>query len=319
MVDGLATAGTSAHRYNAVDPPLLLVSPVPPDGVGPADGSGFLWWSHRLRSSRAVLGLSALTLAGAVSTGAEGWTFPAWRTESAAVEAFLRDAEVIGSEPIPVGISRPTKLTLALGELEGAAIFKTIDVFETKMEFEDGSFAINFRDSYKNELAAYELDKLLGLGLVPPTVERRLDDVTGAVRLWIEGAMTEAERQAQGLGAPDPAAWSREVAAVRLFYNLTGNTDYRNIRNLLVDGRFRICAIDHSPPGALLTRPPGAAGGARRPGPRRAPRSLGQPGADQGAAGAAGQDPRPRREDGRPEGRGGGPLPVSRAGGRPVR
>ena len=292
MVDGLATAGTSAHRYNAVDPPLLLVSPVPPDGVGPADGSGFLWWSHRLRSSRAVLGLSALTLAGAVSTGAEGWDFAAWRTESAAVEAFLRDAEVIGSEPIPVGISRPTKLTLALGELEGAAIFKTIDVFETKMEFEDGSFAINFRDSYKNELAAYELDKLLGLGLVPPTVERRLYDVTGAVRLWIEGAMTEAERQAQGLGAPDPAAWSREVAAVRLFYNLTGNTDYRNIRNLLVDGSFRICAIDHSR-AFQTSKSPRSRPGARAAGTRESDGSPHPPRADGGC-------PRRRRRTRRP-------------------
>jgi len=33
----------------------------------------------------------------------------------------------------------------------------------------DGTFEANFSDSYKFEFAAYELDKLLGLGLVPPS------------------------------------------------------------------------------------------------------------------------------------------------------
>ena len=29
-------------------------------------------------------------------------------------------------------------------------------------------------ESYKSEIAAYELDKLLGLDMIPPTVERRV-------------------------------------------------------------------------------------------------------------------------------------------------
>ena len=38
---------------------------------------------------------------------------------------------------------------------------------------EAGGIKFDFRDSWKSEVAAYELDKLLGLGLVPPTVERK--------------------------------------------------------------------------------------------------------------------------------------------------
>jgi hypothetical protein len=114
------------------------------------------------------------------------------------------------------------------------------------MEFDDGHVEFGFRDSFKSELAAYRLDRLLGLGIVPPTVARQFKDEAGAVRLWIEGAMTETERSRDKIQAPDQAAWDRQVADVRVFFNLTFNTDYNNINNLLVDTDFRIIPIDHS-------------------------------------------------------------------------
>jgi hypothetical protein len=39
-------------------------------------------------------------------------------------------------------------------------------------------------ESYKSEIAAYELDKFLGLGMIPPTVERRVDGDVGAAVMW---------------------------------------------------------------------------------------------------------------------------------------
>ena len=46
-----------------------------------------------------------------------------------------------------------------------------------------------FFASYKNEIAAYELDKLLKLDMVPPTVERQLQGITGAAQLWVENVV----------------------------------------------------------------------------------------------------------------------------------
>ena len=41
-------------------------------------------------------------------------------------------------------------------------------------------------ESYKAEIAAYRLDRLLDLHMVPPIVERELDGRTGAAVMWIE-------------------------------------------------------------------------------------------------------------------------------------
>ena len=43
-----------------------------------------------------------------------------------------------------------------------------------------------FRESYKAEIAAYEVDKLLKMDMVPPTVERQLEGHNGAAQLWVE-------------------------------------------------------------------------------------------------------------------------------------
>jgi hypothetical protein len=58
--------------------------------------------------------------------------------------------------------------------------------------------------------------------------------------------MTEQERREGGIGIRDQAQWNIDISNTKVFFNLTGNTDLRNIANLLVDEGFRICAIDHS-------------------------------------------------------------------------
>jgi hypothetical protein len=126
-------------------------------------------------------------------------------------------------------------------------VWKTIN--ERKMglqRLETGETEFDFRDSWHSEVAAYELDKLLGLALVPPTVERHLEGRTGSLQMWVEGAMTEADRVAKHLQPPDLAAWNEQLYKVRLLHQLTYNTDHRNIRNVLLDPAFRVYAIDSS-------------------------------------------------------------------------
>jgi len=164
-----------------------------------------------------------------------------------AAEAFLRTAEVIRKKGIGTGITNPQQYTLRDGTGTHKAVWKTIDEFKRGItSLEGGGVIVDFADSWKHEVASYELDKLLGTGLVPPTVERTLGHTTGSLQMWVEGAMTEADRKQKKLAPPDPQAWNEQMYKVRLLHQLTDNTDYRNIRNVLSDPSFRVYAVDFS-------------------------------------------------------------------------
>jgi hypothetical protein len=131
------------------------------------------------------------------------------------------------------------------GERTCAAIFKTINEFDPRKSLGDGQVVLGFRDSYRNEIAAYELDKLLDLGIVPPCVGRTVRNEEGSMCLWVEGTMTEWERtQVRYIKAPDIEDWNRQMYTIRLFLQLIADIDYQNISNLLVDPDFKIYKID---------------------------------------------------------------------------
>jgi len=168
----------------------------------------------------------------------------------AEAEEFLRNAEVIGREEIPEGITHPQRLTLRLGDRTLRATWKTIQERQRGMwRREDGGYEFDFRDSWKHEVAAYELDKLLGLGMWPPTVVRRIDRRQGALQLWVEGAMSEHERQDQKVKPKSPLGRIRlfnQIHCARLFRQLIYDTDFQNVENTLVDPDFNVYLIDAS-------------------------------------------------------------------------
>jgi len=164
-----------------------------------------------------------------------------------AAEAFLRKAEVVGKRALSVGITHSDQYTLADGTRTARALWKTIDESRPGVtNFEGGGFVVDFADSWKHEVASYELDKLVGTGLVPPTVERTFARTTGSLQMWVENVMTEADRKQRRISPPDIEAWNRQMYGVRLLNQLTFNTDARNIRNVLLDPAFRIYAVDFS-------------------------------------------------------------------------
>jgi hypothetical protein len=106
---------------------------------------------------------------------------------------------------------------------------------------------LDFQDSWRTEIAAYELDKLLGLGMVPATVERRspYDDKPGSVQLWVEASMSEARRRQKAVIPPDANEWASQLSAMTIFDALIYNTD-RHPDNLLITEDFKVRLIDHS-------------------------------------------------------------------------
>ena len=162
-------------------------------------------------------------------------------------ETFLHDARIVGMKPIGVGITKPMKVTLSDGERTHHAVFKSIDeVRHGVVRGRNGGFQTAFKDSYKYEIAAYELDKILGLELVPPTVEREVDGKRGSLQFWVEGAFTELDRREKNLETDDYVTWSNQQHKLRLLQQLTYNDDAHNIRNVIYDPSFRVYCIDNS-------------------------------------------------------------------------
>ncbi len=167
--------------------------------------------------------------------------------EGEAAETFLKTAQVVRKKSLGSGITHSEQYTLSDGSRTHKAVFKTIDEFKRGVtSFQGGGVYVDFSDSWKHEVAAYELDKLLGTRLIPPTVERTFGGTKGSLQMWVEGAMTEADRKEKKLAPPDIDAWNRQMYNVRLLHQLTYNTDSRNIRNVLTDPSFRVYAIDFS-------------------------------------------------------------------------
>ena len=163
----------------------------------------------------------------------------------AEMEVLLRNAKVIREKWLGTGVTNPRKLTLIDGTMEFHAVFKTIDDRRTGLIAMTDGMQMNFKDSWKFDVAAYELDKLLGLNMVPATVERSYKGKKGAIQWWIEDAMTERDRIKNNIQPLNIEAYNESIFKVRVFDNLVSNSD-RNLGNLLYDPAWKVWMIDHS-------------------------------------------------------------------------
>ncbi|HVL68256.1 MAG TPA: hypothetical protein VM364_13420 [Vicinamibacterales bacterium] len=163
----------------------------------------------------------------------------------AQIEQFLSKARVTRTRSAPKGITGSTRATLTDGTLTHEAHIQTID--ETVREFRSmREVEFNFRDSWTFNIAAYKIDRMLGLHLVPVSVERYWNGKRSAFTWWVDDVMMdEGERLAKRLQAPDLRCWNDQVRLLRVFDQLIENID-RNLGNMLITTKWRIWAIDHT-------------------------------------------------------------------------
>jgi hypothetical protein len=158
------------------------------------------------------------------------------------IERFLRTATVGRLRSLPVGVTIPSRATLDDGTVRHEAAIQTVDISATRYETFSGT-ELNFRDSWKFNVAGYELAKLLGLNMVPPYVERTINARSASVSWWIPNATMERDRLERKLRPPDLTRWNREMYAVRVFHELIGDRDF-NATNVLIAPDWRIWMID---------------------------------------------------------------------------
>jgi hypothetical protein len=163
-------------------------------------------------------------------------------------ENFLRNAEVVEIEEFETkGITEPRRAILNDGTIEARAVFKDVDEFHNTETLTSGRTVARLKDSYRHEIAAYEVDKLLGLDIVPPCVERKIKGDRGSLCMWVEGAMTEWTRSREEfIQPPDIHAFNDQVHTIKLFMQLLWDTDYNNISNILIDKQWKLYKVDSS-------------------------------------------------------------------------
>jgi hypothetical protein len=156
-----------------------------------------------------------------------------WTGRETEIEAYLREADIVRFEAVPIGVTKPMRAYFAPGGPVESAAWKTNPPGTHR----------GFPDNYKAEIAAYQLDKLIDLRMVPPSVERRVRGDLGALILWL--SPTRMWKDVEREPKPNTAAWNDQVIRMKMFDNLICNRD-RNVGNLLVDESWNLYLIDHN-------------------------------------------------------------------------
>lgn len=154
-------------------------------------------------------------------------------------EEFLKTAEIVGQDqPFEKreAVTDPWVLTLEKDGITRDAIWKDVAGRQK-----------GFFESWKWEIAAYRLDKHLGLNMVPPTVERRFKGNRGSCQLWITSMMSLKKKFDEKIKTPSYKVfyWNRAFYMQRALDNLIANDD-RHQNQYLITEDWRMILIDHS-------------------------------------------------------------------------
>ncbi len=180
-------------------------------------------------------------LAGLCLLTAAGWAAGQFLPEDAAArpkwEDFLATAKVVKAEQMtgPTSVTNPYHLWLEKDGVQAEGLWKNVS-----------GRPKGYIDSWKYEVAAYRMDKLLGLNMVPPTVPRSYEGM-GSLQLWTEAWMTLKKKVDDKVKVPSfkLGLWNRALYLQRFFDNLIGNED-RHQNNYLITKDWRLILIDHS-------------------------------------------------------------------------
>ncbi len=115
------------------------------------------------------------------------------------IEEILSRGEIVSVEEVGEGVTKPKKVKLRQGEIEVEALFKTESTPIDASRRSQKNRLINLSDRWEHEVAAYRLDRLIGLRMVPVSVEREIGGQRGSLQLWIDGLINELKREQESI------------------------------------------------------------------------------------------------------------------------
>jgi hypothetical protein len=170
-----------------------------------------------------------------------------WQQTDEELEQLLRNGEIISSEFIGTGVTKPKRLAIRYGEHEEDAAFKYED---TSPGLEKRNAYVPRRhddaDRYQYDPAAYHLDRMIDLQMVPVSVIREVEGKEGTVGIWVHKAINERDRLEQQVAFGGYCAQDEQYRLRFIFDILLYNED-RNLTNILWTRKdFQLRFIDHS-------------------------------------------------------------------------
>ena len=155
---------------------------------------------------------------------------------------FLLSADVVASEQIGLGITQPWRLTLTDGMMTHDAAFQSIEVM---VDPTHQGREPDLLDSYRHNIAAYQLAELIELShMVPVTVARTWNGTPGALSWWVDDIMfDEQTRLAERRWPDDLEVWGTQIDQMSLFASLVHDTD-RHGANVLYASDWKLFMID---------------------------------------------------------------------------
>ena len=158
---------------------------------------------------------------------------------------FLLKARVVRTRGAKKGVTGSLQATLSDGTLTHDAQIQSVDVRSQQFSGSQG-VEFNFRDSWTFNIAGYHIDRLIGMNMVPVSVERRFQSKEAAFTWWLDDVMMdEQERLKRKVHPPSVELWNQQMQMVRMFDQLIGNVD-RNLGNLMITRDWRLWPIDHT-------------------------------------------------------------------------
>jgi len=169
--------------------------------------------------------------------------FSAYRDEDQ--EKFLKQATILAVKEIGHGVTKPLRAEMGLGEAKHSAQIQSVNKDLPDFFGEDGK-PVPMKDCWRFNVAAYKIDRLLGLRMGTVVVARPFKGKPAAFSWWVDDVLfEEVERIKKELTSPDPEGFERQRALSRVFDELVMNID-RNLANLLITKSWKIVLIDHT-------------------------------------------------------------------------
>lgn len=194
------------------------------------------------RAPIVVLGLTLCTAALALAGQGKVVSAPLPPSE---MEAFLLKGTILDVRDAGGGVTGSRRAKVTHGTMTHDVHIQSVDIM--KPVFSAGEHTeLNFKDSYRFNIAGYRLARLLGIHTVPMSVERSVNGKTAAVTWWVDDVqMDEKERLKRKTMGPNPLRTSHQIQLMRIWDELIQNRD-RNQGNILWTNDWTMWLIDHT-------------------------------------------------------------------------